>query len=320
MLTTIMVTAASGIIGYGIIRNLAKTGYRVIGTTIYETSPADCFADCVEIVPRADDEKYIEAILRIIREQKVDILIPGHEAELFVLNRHRQVIKGTGVVLLLNNSELIDLCKDKWLFFCELEKRKVKCRIKTSISREDIMKMDVPIVVKPRRGSGSKGFKVIKSIDELYELIIKLDEGYIFQQYVGSEDEEYSVSAFFDNSSYCKAKMAIKRRLSKDGYTEIAESVHAELFDNDIVELAEILKPIGPTNFQFRRVGDSNKLLEINPRISSSTSIRAKFGYNECAMAVDYFLYGKEIVQPCIKKGKAIRYIEDYLMYDGNNI
>jgi hypothetical protein len=33
-------------------------------------------------------------------------------------------------------------------------------------------------------------------------------------------------------------------------------------------------------------------------------------------MAIDYFLEGKTIEQPRIKKGKAIRYIEDLIIYE----
>ena len=57
-----------------------------------------------------------------------------------------------------------------------------------------------------------------------------------------------------------------------------------------IKNLCEIFNPFGPTNFQFRYHEGNLKLLEINPRISSSTSIRMKFGYNESLMAVEYFL------------------------------
>jgi carbamoyl-phosphate synthase large subunit len=57
------------------------------------------------------------------------------------------------------------------------------------------------------------------------------------------------------------------------------------------------------------------KLLEINPRISSSTSIRTAFGYNEAGMAVDYYLDNKKPKQPKIKRGWAVRYTDDFIFY-----
>jgi carbamoyl-phosphate synthase large subunit len=61
---------------------------------------------------------------------------------------------------------------------------------------------------------------------------------------------------------------------------------------------------------------DGPKLLEINPRISSSTSIRTAFGYNESAMAVEYFLEQRTPTQPLIRRGKAVRYTDEQIFYE----
>lgn len=91
-------------------------------------------------------------------------------------------------------------------------------------------------------------------------------------------------------------------------------------FEEILLSLSNVFKPIGPTNFQFRIDGNDIKLLEINPRISSATSIRSGFGYNESVMKVDYFLNNKipqKLDKMKIINKHAIRYMEDYtLMYD----
>jgi carbamoyl-phosphate synthase large subunit len=87
-------------------------------------------------------------------------------------------------------------------------------------------------------------------------------------------------------------------------------------FTQEIDELCHLLHPLGPTNFQFRRCLDGPTLLEINPRISSSTSIRMAFGYNESAMALDFFLDHRNPVQPPIRRGRAVRYIDERIFYE----
>jgi carbamoyl-phosphate synthase large subunit len=80
--------------------------------------------------------------------------------------------------------------------------------------------------------------------------------------------------------------------------------------------MAEVFKPIGPTNFQFRTDGEVLKLLEINPRISSATSIRASLGYNESVMSINYFLNNQiptKMDKSKIINKRAIRYLEDYI-------
>lgn len=94
----------------------------------------------------------------------------------------------------------------------------------------------------------------------------------------------------------------LKRKLSKTGYTEAAETTDIEIMPTVLKDLAKIFNPIGPTNFQFRKFGNDLKLLEINPRVSSATSIRTAFGYNESLMAVDYYLHNKYPKQPQLKK------------------
>jgi carbamoyl-phosphate synthase large subunit len=62
--------------------------------------------------------------------------------------------------------------------------------------------------------------------------------------------------------------------------------------------------------------GDQPKLLEINPRISSASSIRAAFGYNESEMSVDYFLRSirpDKLDKAPLMGRKAIRYTEDFI-------
>ena len=59
---TILVSGASGIVGYGILRSLRKThkNLTLIGTTIYEDSAAQGFCDIFEKAVRTDDPHYIQ--------------------------------------------------------------------------------------------------------------------------------------------------------------------------------------------------------------------------------------------------------------------
>jgi hypothetical protein len=57
--------------------------------------------------------------------------------------------------------------------------------------------------------------------------------------------------------------------------------------------LARLFRPVGPTNFQFRRHNGVYLPLEISPRLSSSTSLREAFGTNDAEMCIEYFLEGR---------------------------
>ena len=78
-------------------------------------------------------------------------------------------------------------------------------------------------------------------------------------------------------------------------------------------------KPVGPTNFQLRHHKGTYYLLEVNPRISSTTSIRQALGYNEAEMCVEYFLEHKIPERRPTRSGSAIRYIADHVTYDSTD-
>lgn len=319
MMKTILVSGASGIVGYGILRSLKNSDCRLIGTTIYETSPADCFSDLVLHPPLTVDENYIPWLVKTIKDYKIDMIIPAIEADMSCWNKNRSLLEKTGTFVMLNNSKLIEYCLDKWIFYQKLKENNFKYAIETSLDA-DFERFELPFLLKPRCGFGSKGIIKIEDKSSFDKHKSEIGKNLMMQEFVGSIEEEYTASGFFDKNSDLKAFMTMKRKLSKQGYTEVAKVVDEPQLKELIKELAQIFKPVGATNFQFRKHNDSWKLLEINPRISSSTSLKTAFGYNECKMTLDYFLYDKEITQPKIKKGSAIRYTEDYIFYDSDNI
>lgn len=322
---TILVSGASGVIGYGVLRSLRKSNsdYKLIGTTIYNDSVAPAFCDIFELAPMTSDEHYVDWLCGIIEKHKVDMIIPGIDADMYMWNKERERIKRTGVTILLNNSSLIDVCSDKWSFYEKLKESGSLLAIESTLSgsfKELEEKFGLPFLLKPRRGFASKGMVIVNGEEVFNKHQNDLGAVLMAQPIVGSNDEEYTISAFFDNDINLECFMSLKRKLAKEGYTEKALVSNLEGAENAIRELARLFKPIGPTNFQFRVHNGQIKLLEINPRISSATSIRTAFGYNESVMSVEYFLNNIAPSQPEIKQGYAVRYAEEYIFYDSNSI
>ncbi len=79
----ILVSGASGIIGYGILRSLRNAGrdLHLIGTTIYIDSPAEGFCDIFEQALPTNDEGYINWLLTIIKKRS-DQNFPVQSCEL----------------------------------------------------------------------------------------------------------------------------------------------------------------------------------------------------------------------------------------------
>ena len=317
----ILVSGASGIVGYGILRSLKKSGLELwlIGTTIYNDSVAPGFCDVFEQAPLTSDSGYIDWLIKIIEKHHIDLIIPGIEADMYKWVDHISEIEKNGTKILLNNTKLLSLCVDKWVFFQVLNENNIPYTIDSSLNSDFdflVNEFGLPFILKPRRGFGSKGIVKVDSLETFEKHSSEIGSNLMAQHFVGNDEEEYTTSAFCDGRGGFYAFMTLKRKLSREGFTEKAEVVSLNEIKDALSALCKIFKPIGPTNFQFRMHNGTLKLLEINPRISSSSSIRTAFGYNECKMAIEYYLENKTIHQPYIKKGKAIRYVEDFIIYD----
>lgn len=323
---TILVSGASGIVGYGTLRSLQKseTPYRLIGTTIYSDSVAPAFCDVFEQAPLTSDAGYLDWLIEVINKHNVDMIIPGIDIDLYAWNdNRRQIVDATGVAILLNNQSLINLCRDKWSFYEKLHTAGIEEAIESRVSGDFTELRDafgLPFIMKPRQGFASKGIVIVENEEDFTQHKHKLGEVLMAQPIVGDKETEYTVSAFFDNDSKLCGLMSLRRKLAKEGFTEKAEVSTPEGVETAIEKIAGLLMPVGPTNFQFRVHDGQLKLLEINPRISSATSIRTAFGYNESVMAAQYVLEGIAPVQPTIRNGYAVRYTEDYIFYDSNSI
>ena len=316
----ILVSGASGIVGYGILKSLnqSKKELQLFGTTIFEDSVAPAFSDVFIKAPLTNDAGYIDWLLGIINTHKIDMIIPGIDADMYKWAENIEVLESSGAKVMMNNLALISLCKDKWAFYEYLSNTNNVNTINSSLADtfdEVFEQFGLPLLLKPRHGFGSKGIVRVYDKNTFLQHKENIGQTLMVQPLIGNDDEEYTTSAFCDGEGGFLASMTLKRKLSKDGFTDKAEVVEPEGIEEVLKSLCKTFNPLGPTNFQFRMQDGILKLLEINPRVSSSTSIRSSFGYNESLMAVEYYLENKKPVQPIIRQGKAVRYIEDYIFY-----
>jgi carbamoyl-phosphate synthase large subunit len=77
----------------------------------------------------------------------------------------------------------------------------------------------------------------------------------------------------------------------------------------EAVRIATALKPMGPCNVQMRMAKGRPTCFEINLRYSGTTSLRARFGFNDVEAALRNYVVGEEAVDlPRVIRGIALRY------------
>lgn len=312
----VFVSGASGVVGYGVLKSLESMGHNLYSSTIYAYSAAQKFSNhFVQAIP-TNDPHYLDWLIEVFNNYKIDIAFPGIDADVYFWNQHRDMLEESGVKLVLNNPNLIELCRDKWSFYQFLLDSSASCSIESTLDKDYERlekKFGIPFLLKPREGFGSKGIVKVNSEQEYYPFQSMLGSELMAQEFIGSDNEEYTIAAFGDGQGQFSNMFSMKRTLAKEGYTQTAIVIDNERFIPVITELSRIFKPLGPTNYQFRLKNGHLKLLEINPRISSSSSIRSKFGYNEALMSLSFYLNNIIPDQPITSRGRAVRYVEDLI-------
>lgn len=321
-MSTILVTGVGAIMGYGLLKSLRAAAPEAIlvGTDIYADAVGQAWCDHFLQAPLTAAPEYATWLLDVIERLQVDLLIPGIEQDVHWLDAHRDLLAGSRCRVALNDTRLIELTRDKYAMDQALLAVEDDSRIPSHLAGDFASlsaELGLPFLLKPRRSYASKGLVWVREARDFTPWAALLGEILMAQPIIGSANQEYTVAVFGDGRGAACASITFLRSLASDGSTAKAWVRHEPTLDAVVARLCRHFKPVGPTNLQFRRAADGTwKLLEINPRISSTSSIRTAFGYNEAAMCLAWYLKGETPAQPAIRPGFAVRYIEDYVVHD----
>ena len=314
----VLVTGVGAIIGQGIVRSLrmSKLNIRITGVDADSRAVGFHFCDDWLVCPRADSDDFAGWIAETCDQMRIDLVLPGIPQDVEALAAQRHIETETRAKVVLNSPEAIRLGLDKWETFLFLRKHGLPVpttALAAWITAERARNiLGFPCLLKPRRGSASKGIVLVHDADE-YDFFTKRRSDYIAQRLIGTDNEEYTCGIFGLGDGVCTDAIVMKRKSSSVSFT--AEAVVDDY--NDVrkvaIATAEATGAVGPTNIQIRKYNGIPMVLEINPRISSSTSLRAAFGFNEAEMCIQRFILG-EVPHPVAKRGFAQRYVEDFIV------
>lgn len=326
--TTVAVTGVGAIIGQGIVRSLRASGrdIRVVGVDRNPNSPGTHLCDAFEPKPVADEggAEYAAFWQHLVRKHRIQLVMPGLDVDMEFLDGHRDAFRSAGCELALNTRELISQTRDKWEFGRLLHSAGLpsipSARPATWDEALDALG-PAPLLLKPLRGNGSRGIVRLHDAFDFGYWSRRTQGPWMLQRIVGSDDQEFTVGVFGLGGGSHLGPLIMRRRLSSAGNTLQAEVVaHHALLERAVAQACDRFQPLGPTNLQFRVEGDTPYLLEINPRFSSSNSLRTAFGFNESAMAVDLYLHGRVPAPPAIRPGIGWRYAEDFVIHAGDPV
>ena len=305
--------------------------FRIFGADSDSGCPQKSLVYDFQVLPSASSPNYETELFALLDKFQIKVLIHGCEPEMQFFLKIKHLLESRGILILMNNKEVINLCTNKLLTGMRLNELGFQCpKFQEVSSIEEIEEIDwFPVVVKPKTGSGgSKNVFICQTKFELVNLARYLTGEFgildiMIQEYVGTFDQEFTVGVLSDLDGNFINSIALRRKMS--GQLNIRSSVsnqtgnakfgsklvissgvsHGEIAEFNEVRrqceaIAKSIGSTGPLNIQCRFVDGVVNVFEINPRFSGTTSLRALVGFNEPELLIKRHILG-ETIEPRFK-------------------
>jgi len=288
----------------------------IVGTDITPLSTGKSFVDKFYVVPPASDKNYEHVIFDIIMKHNISFIFHGSEPELKFISENREKFEKMNIGHPLNSKEVINLCMNKYETFKYLESKGINVPKYKKISKiDDIDEIDFyPVVLKPNTNSGGSRHVYIALDEEdcrlIAQYLLKYNIDLIAQEYVGSHLDEYTIGVSSDINGEVVGSIVIKRYITnaltthtklqtKNNFYVISSGIsqgrvcYHKSLQEQAEKIARILNSRGPLNVQCRLVDGQLMVMEINPRLSGTTYLRALAGYNEPEFLIKNRIFGE---------------------------
>lgn len=254
-------------------RKSIEDGSKIIATDLSPYAPAIYFADKQYLVPRIDDPKYIDTILDICKKEQINAVTTFIDPEIEILAKNRDRFRELGVEVLAPYEETAEFCFDKYKMFKHLQSVGVPTVMTWGTLGEfdearKEGKIDFPVFVKPRTGSGSVGARRVYSYEILAESM-KEDPSLIIQELMDCEDLDADV--YIDTITHEAVSAFSKKKVETriGGASKTISFKDEKLFDF-ISQIVKTLKFNGPVDMDFFYRDGQYYLSEVNPRFGGA--------------------------------------------------
>ena len=263
--------------------NEFKNDSKVIVTDCDNLAPTMHIGAKGYIVPRIDDINYIDEIIKICKEEKIDGILSLIDPELSLLAKNKDRFEEINVKVLGSSYDTTQLCFDKMAMFEFLQENNFNCA-KTYCDIEKFKidlnenKINFPVFVKPRTGSASLGINKVDNMKHL-EILFELSDDMIIQEFL--DGDEYGIDVYTDFISNEVVSIFAKKKIRmRSGETDKAVSLKDNKLFEIIKDFVTKLNTLGPIDIDVFNVNGEYYISEVNPRFGGGHLLAYECGDN----------------------------------------
>lgn len=277
-------------------RSLKEKGYivDVIGTHNEISRRSRSVNKCTQVNIEALDTG---TFISIIKENRYSVIIPMEDDYATWLSKNKEIIeKSTDARCAIMDYDVYALASDKTQLMVFCKKHDIP-HPKTEIidnNFEDLANnVGFPALIKPSHSAGSRGIKLVNSIDELKEFSKEIIAEYgecTLQEYICSKDYYYNAMLYrtadgrYGNHAITKI---MRYYPIKGGSSSFCTTIENDGILEICKKTLDRLGWVGFADFDILEKGDGDyRIIEINPRIPASVHAAAISGVHFGEMIV----------------------------------
>jgi carbamoyl-phosphate synthase large subunit len=282
----ILVTGTGGPSGISVMRALGGERFDIFSADIdpYAAGLYLVGEDRRLMIPRGGSDSYVEFVLALCEQHRIDVLIPTVDSELVPLATARRRFAAVGTEIVLASEETLRMCLDKWALHLRC---RGALRVPDSLLADEAFDPSVPalpVIVKPRVGSGSRGIRLIERREELER--IDRDGSLLVQEHLPGA--EYSLDTLARSDGRVIAVVPRARLKVDSGIAVTGRTVSDEGLEAIGRQVAERIGLTSVANIQVKEAADGEPaLLEVNPRFPGTMPLTVASGVNMPRLCVD---------------------------------
>lgn len=245
----------------------------VLAADVDPTAPGLTEADEAYVIPRFDAPEYTQALIDLTKRLKVRLLIPLNDYEIPVLARNADRFGDTGTLVVVPTAKKVEIALDKWNMFRALCNWGVPTP-RTVLGLEGALQvlgdgaLRMPVVVKPRSGSGSMHIRIVESVDELRwaceDAGFGRPENAVVQERI--EGIEYGLDVVNNLTGIYECTLAKRKLGMRAGETDRAITVIDDGLERIGKRLGERLQHLGCLDVDVLVTEQESFVIDMNPR------------------------------------------------------
>jgi carbamoyl-phosphate synthase large subunit len=296
----VLVTAVGGDLGQALVKALriSEVDFEISGCDADACGVGGAFVSRFDPVPAASDSaNYISAIDDLCKRLRIDAIVPASELEILTLAQSGLCLP-SGAVVVCQPWPWLQVFSDKLGCMQALDGRMHLAGFADgsdpAACARLVDRFGFPLVIKPRRSSGSRGVHVVHGKDEFAKLTSENPTS-VVQQFIPDTEGEFSVGVFACDR-FTDA-IAFRRELKGVGCSWFAETSRDEAVLEYALQFAKTSRLRGSANVQVRKSSGKVQLVEVNPRFSSLLAARALCGFRDAEWSIKMAL-GSSLAAP----------------------